>query len=152
MEPLAASNTFAAYQLSPPRPPTNGSAKLSNSPMKKINLRLGSLNHRARNWSSLDSKSDLVPIVGFFSTRADHCLETSYNHQPCLAATALSVPCRDPGEHQGTSLQMQGLACQMGLREEAARPPPSTWHSPRSSQGLNAGRGPCWVVPHGLRG
>lgn len=47
---------------------------------------------------------------------------------------------------------MEGPACQMVLREEAARPPPSTWHSRRSSQGLDAGRGPCWVVPHGLRG
>lgn len=40
----------------------------------------------------------------------------------------------------------------MGLWEEWPRPRPSTWHHPRSSQSLASGRGPCWVVPHGLQG
>lgn len=37
----------------------------------------------------------------------------------------------------------------MGLREEAARPPPGTWHNPRSSQSLEAGRGPAGWSPTG---
>ena len=49
----------------------------------------------------------------------------------------------------GSHLQIQGPACLMGLREEAARPPPSTWHNPRSSQSLEAGRGPAGWSPTG---
>lgn len=39
----------------------------------------------------------------------------------------------------------------MCLLEKWPRPQPCTWHHPRSSQSLASGRGPCWVVPHGLQ-
>lgn len=40
----------------------------------------------------------------------------------------------DIREHLGSSLQTQSPTCMMSLREKAARPPPRTLHSPRSSQ------------------
>lgn len=97
----------------------------------------------------MDSKSDLAPILNSFCWSRLLPQGHPHNHQPSLVPFAPSVPCRDPGEHPGPSLQLQGPACLRGLREEAARPPPSTWHNPRSSQSLAAGRGPAGWSPTG---